>query len=65
MYVHIYTYTLYQNGLFKRQWLQFDSIAPFKHFYGFMEISDMKMDFPVWLEILEPIKGHSAIYPES
>lgn len=30
-----------------------------------MEISDMKMDFPIWLEILEPIKGHLAIYPES
>lgn len=32
-----------------------EALYPFKHFYGFMENSDVKMYFPIWLEILEPI----------
>ena len=36
----------------------FRSTTPFKCFCGFMETSDIKMDFTLWLEIVEP--GHSA-----
>lgn len=42
-----------------------EALQPFRHCYEFKELSDMKMDFSTWLEILELITGHLAIYLES
>ena len=60
--VTLYTFCIKMAFLKDRDYI-FRSTAPFKCFYGFMETSDIKIDFPIWPEILEP--GHSVIHLKS
>lgn len=61
--LYVGTYTLCQNGLFKKMVItHLEALHPFKYFYRFVGISDMKMHFPIGLEILEPTAAPSAIY---